>query len=103
MEQAESNLNSRRVFTREKWSVQLGMGARGIACCSKCDLSGRIVMQVPALKLRLLPSDAICVSQCEKPEPSIGSVQNDQSAKKEAINAFAALGQVTICRNILQK
>jgi hypothetical protein len=60
-------------------------------------------MEVPAFKLRLLPSDAIRVSQCEKPEPSIGSVQNGQSAKKEAINAFAALGQVTICRNILQK
>ena len=40
-----------RVFTSEKWFVQLGMAARGIAWCSKCDTSGRIVMQVPAFKL----------------------------------------------------
>src|SRR5229473_2200774 len=51
MEQAESNLDSLRVFTTEKWFVQLGMAARGIACCSKCGTSGRIVMQVPAFKL----------------------------------------------------
>src|SRR5258708_22136404 len=36
MEQAESNLDSLRVSTTEKWFVQLGMAARGIACCSKC-------------------------------------------------------------------
>jgi hypothetical protein len=36
MEQAESNLDSLRVFKTEKWFVQLGMAARGIACCSKC-------------------------------------------------------------------
>src|SRR6266566_5034330 len=51
MEQAESNLDSLRVFTTEKWFVQLGMAARGIACCSKCGTSGRIVIQVPAFKL----------------------------------------------------
>src|SRR5258708_35186679 len=51
MEQAESNPDSPRVFTREKWFVQLGMAARGIACCSKLGTSGRIVMQVPAFKL----------------------------------------------------
>src|SRR6267378_908612 len=51
MEQAESNMDSLRVFTREKWFVQLGMAARGIACCSKCGTSSRIVMQVPAFKL----------------------------------------------------
>src|SRR6267154_1096432 len=38
MEQAESNPDSLRVFTTERWFVQLGMAARGIACCSKCDL-----------------------------------------------------------------
>jgi hypothetical protein len=32
MEQAESNLDSLRVFTTEKRFVQLGMAARGIAC-----------------------------------------------------------------------
>src|SRR6267378_593600 len=51
MEQAESNLDSLRVFTTEKWFVQLGMAARGIACSSKCGTSGRRVMQVPAFKL----------------------------------------------------
>src|ERR1700730_12442708 len=51
MEQAESNPDSPRVFTREKWFVQLGTAARGIACCSKCGTSGRIVMQVAAFKL----------------------------------------------------
>src|SRR5258705_113602 len=51
MEQAESNLDSPRVFTTEKWFVQLGMAARGIACCSKCGTSGRIAIQVPAFKL----------------------------------------------------
>jgi len=51
MEQAKSNSDSPRVFTREKWFVQLGMAARGIACCSKCGTSGRIVMQVQAFKL----------------------------------------------------
>src|SRR5580700_6137073 len=51
MEQAESSSNSPRVFTREKWFVQLGMAARGIACCSKCGTSGRIVMQAPAFEL----------------------------------------------------
>ena len=40
MEQAESNLDSLRVFTTEKWFVQLGMAARGIACCSKCGPAG---------------------------------------------------------------
>src|SRR5882762_1434653 len=47
MEQAESNLDSLRVFTTKKWFVQLGMAARGIACCSKCDAAGRIATQVP--------------------------------------------------------
>src|ERR1700724_3078482 len=51
MEQAESNPDSLRVFTRERWFVQLGMGARGIACCSKCGTSGKIVMQMSAFKL----------------------------------------------------
>jgi aryl-alcohol dehydrogenase-like predicted oxidoreductase len=35
MEQAESSSDFPRVFTTEKWFVQLGMPARGIACCSK--------------------------------------------------------------------
>src|ERR1700719_4231876 len=43
MEQAESNPDSLRVFTREKWFVQSGMAARGVACCSKCGTSGTIV------------------------------------------------------------
>jgi hypothetical protein len=51
MEQAESNLDSLRVFTTEKWFVQLGMAARGIACCFKSGTSGRIAMQVSAFKL----------------------------------------------------
>ena len=55
MEQAESNLDSLRVFTTEKWFVKLGMAARGIACCSKCGSSGRIVRQVPAFKLPACP------------------------------------------------
>ena len=50
MEQAESNPDSLRVFTREKWFVQLGMAARGIACCSKCGTSGRIVIHVQAFQ-----------------------------------------------------
>jgi hypothetical protein len=50
MEQAESDSDSLRVFTREKWSVQLDMAACGIACCSKCGTSGRM-MQVPGFKL----------------------------------------------------
>jgi hypothetical protein len=36
MEQAESNPDSLRAFTTERWFVQSGMAARGIACCSKC-------------------------------------------------------------------
>jgi hypothetical protein len=40
-EQAESNPDSRRVFTTEKWSVQLDTAAREIACCSKCSPSGK--------------------------------------------------------------
>src|SRR5258706_1611183 len=55
MEQAESDPDSLRVFTREKWFVQLGMAARGIACCSKLGTSGRIVMRVPAFKLPACP------------------------------------------------
>ena len=51
MEQAESSSDSPRVFTTEKWFVQLGMAGRGIACCSKCGTSGRIVIQMPAFKL----------------------------------------------------
>jgi hypothetical protein len=51
MEQAESNLDSLSVFTTEKWFVQLGMAARGIACISKRGTSGGIPMQVPAFKL----------------------------------------------------
>jgi hypothetical protein len=35
MEQAESNPDSPRVFTTEKWFEQLDMAARGIACSSK--------------------------------------------------------------------
>ncbi len=45
MEQAESNLDSLRVFTTEKWFVQLGMAARGIACCSSATVSGWVSMQ----------------------------------------------------------
>ncbi len=51
MEQAESNLDSLRVFTTEKWFVQLGMAARGIACCSKCGEIWLLGRQVPAFKL----------------------------------------------------
>src|SRR5882762_11480133 len=50
MEQAESSSDSPRVFTREKWFVQLDMAARGIACCSKCGTSGRIVIHVQAFQ-----------------------------------------------------
>jgi hypothetical protein len=42
MEQAESNPDSLRVFTTEKWFVQLGMAARGIVCSSKCGTSGKM-------------------------------------------------------------
>src|ERR1700731_4381149 len=42
MEQAESNSDSPRVFTRGKWFVQLGMAARGIASWSSATLPGRI-------------------------------------------------------------
>jgi len=51
MEQAESNTDFPKVFTTEKWFVQLGMAACGIACCSKCGPSGRILMQVRAFEL----------------------------------------------------
>jgi hypothetical protein len=51
MEQAESNPDSRRVFTREKWFVPLGTAACGIAYWSKCDTACRIVMPVPAFKI----------------------------------------------------
>src|SRR5258708_25161437 len=51
MEQAESNPDSLRIFTTERWFVQLDMAARGIACCSKLGTSGRIAMQVAAFKL----------------------------------------------------
>jgi len=34
-EQGESSSDSPRVFTTEKWFAQLGVAARGIACCSK--------------------------------------------------------------------
>src|SRR5580704_8128389 len=47
MEQAESSSDSPRVFTTGKWFVQLGMAARGIACCFKCGTPRRTVMQVP--------------------------------------------------------
>src|SRR5882672_9189099 len=43
---AESSSVSPRVFTTEKWFVQLGTAACGIACCSKCGTSCRIVMRV---------------------------------------------------------
>src|SRR6267154_3050639 len=73
MEQAESNLDSLRVFTTEKWFVQLGMAARGIACCSKCGISDRTVMQVPAFKVPACLPSALCtncapnkVEQCGK-------------------------------------
>src|SRR6266404_7881420 len=49
MEQAESSSDSLRVFTTEKWSVQLDMAACGIACCSKCGTSGRIAMPHAAI------------------------------------------------------
>jgi hypothetical protein len=42
MEQAESNPDSLRVFTTERWFVQLDMAARGIACRSRASVSGRI-------------------------------------------------------------
>src|SRR6266404_4077299 len=71
MEQAESNLDSLRVFTTEKWFVQLGMAARGIACCSKCDPSGGIVMQVPAFELPACPQ---VTGKPEVVSSSVGSV-----------------------------
>ena len=49
MEQAESNPDSLRVFTTEKWIVQLGMAARGIVYCSKCGTSGRSELAIHRL------------------------------------------------------
>jgi hypothetical protein len=61
MEQAESSSDSPRVFTREKWFVQLGMAACGIACCSKCGTSGRIteIQYSPKIKAEHLARKAI--------------------------------------------
>src|SRR5271155_2462265 len=53
MEPAESSSDSRRVFTRKKGFVQLGMAGPGIACCSKSGTLARIVMQAPAFKFRI--------------------------------------------------
>src|SRR5580704_16167634 len=51
MEQAESNPDSPRAFTTEKWFVQLDMAARGIACSSKRGTSGGTVMQARAFEV----------------------------------------------------
>ena len=40
MEQAESNTDPPRVFTRKKWFVQLGMAECGIDSCSSATVSG---------------------------------------------------------------
>ena|ERR1700681_1954369 len=70
MEPAESSSDSPRVFTREKWFVQLGMAARGITCCSKCGISGRILIQVSAFKL---PAYGLCGSYSNKLDRTIMS------------------------------
>src|ERR1017187_7219954 len=53
MEQAKSNSDSHKVFTREKRFVRLGMVARGIAWCSMCGADAGAGAQAS----RLLPSD----------------------------------------------
>src|SRR5260370_33584875 len=75
MEQAESNPDSLRVFTTEKWFVQLGMAARGIACCSKCGTSGRI----------LLPGDGQAVVRqisTDKRASSDGSIAGEKPTSR---------------------
>src|ERR1700691_5344797 len=74
MEQAESSSDSPRIFTKEKWFVQLGMAARGIACCSKGGTSGRTVMQVPAFKL---PACSRVTGKREAVGSSVGSVSRN--------------------------
>src|ERR1700680_5082642 len=62
MEQAESNPDSLRVFTTERWFVQLGMAACGNASWSSARVSGRIFAagdnQGQGLSLPFASSDA---------------------------------------------
>src|SRR5260370_1135186 len=85
MEQAESNLDSLRVFTTEKWFVQLDMAAAWIACCSKCGGCSQDAAPDPAgmdrrtgAAMRLLPKrydDRRGAVARQEPESNGGSNQ----------------------------
>src|SRR6266404_4696292 len=61
------------------------MAARGIACCSKCGTSGRIVMQVPAFEL------PACSRVTSKPE--VGPGQKSASRRSLLVSSKPVSGQ----------
>src|ERR1700694_5924611 len=77
MEQAESNLDSLRVFTTEKWFVQLGMAAGGIACCSSAVKSGCSGGKVMANELTLSVNGAKQVVSATPETPLLFVLRNE--------------------------
>jgi len=96
MEQAESNPDSLRVFTTERWFVQLGMVALGIACCSKCDTSCRTVMQVPAFKL---PAYSRVTGYSELTAKEIRNLRLDDNST--GISSLASLNACACPNNLI--
>src|SRR5258708_1714009 len=77
MEQAESNLDSLRVSTTEKWFVQLGMAARGIACCSSAVKSGCSGGNVMANEITLSVNGAKQVVSAAPEAPLLFVLRNE--------------------------
>src|ERR1700731_3450152 len=77
MEQAESNPVSPRVFTTEKWFVQSGMAARGIACCSSAVKSGCSGGKVMANELTLSVNGAKQVVSVPPDTPLLFVLRNE--------------------------
>src|SRR6267378_4535550 len=77
MEQAESNPDSLRVFTTERWFVQSGMAARGIACCSSAAKTGCSGGKVMANELTLSVNGAKQVVSAAPETPLLFVLRNE--------------------------
>src|SRR6266404_4931270 len=80
MEQAESSSDSLRVFTTEKWSVQLDMAACGIA----------ILPEVPHLEQQAIPHAAI--SSCTDHFSVVNTLRESELDSACSIEGFQLFG-----------
>src|SRR5580700_312707 len=95
MEQAESNPDSLRVFTTERWFVQLGMAARGIACCFKCGEIWLLGRQVMANEIKLSVNGTACRKSSR---PKYGTIPSERRVPLPSNRVWGVSGE---CWDIL--